>query len=62
MEKKKKPNTKKPKDLGLTVQKNAGSINQTEWQLVSGLGGKSWVERCKSYYLYMQKKYSFALI
>lgn len=60
--KKKKTNTEKPKDLGLTVQKNAGSINQTEWQLVSGLGGKSWVERCKSYYLYMQKKYSFALI
>ena len=60
MKKKKKKST--PKDLGLTIQKNAGSINQTEGQLVSGLGGKSWVERFKSYYLYKQKKHSFALI
>lgn len=37
------------KDLGLTIQKNGGSINQMEWQLVNRLGGKSWVERFKSY-------------
>ena len=44
-----KKKTNKHKDLGLTIQKNGGSINQMEWQLVNRLGGKSWVERFKSY-------------
>lgn len=30
------------KDLGLTIQKNGGSINQMEWQLVNRLGNLGW--------------------